>query len=71
MLAMQYSIHLPPNYDKENAQDFDLATRVTPTEGHKLTFIEQLIGNIGRFNRPGGSGAGSVAPGRQPGSGGL
>ena len=58
------------NYDKENAQDFDLATRVTPTEGHKLTFIEQLIGNIGRFNRPGGSGADSIAPGRAP-SGGL
>ncbi|MFW0778093.1 MAG: outer membrane protein assembly factor BamE [Rickettsiales bacterium] len=59
------------SYDKENSQDFDLATRVTPTEGHKLTFIEQLIGNIGRFNRPGGSGASSAAPGRQPGSGGL
>ena len=24
----------------------------TPTEGHDLTFIEQMLGNLGRFNSP-------------------
>ena len=41
--------------------------RVTPTGGQELTFLKQLIGNIGRFNTPdkGPTGGGPVTtPGR-------
>ena len=31
---------------------FDLVQRETPTKGKKLTFIQQLIGNVGRFSTP-------------------
>lgn len=41
------------NFDKEDGQDIQMAKRVTPTEGHELGFVEQLLGNIGRFNTPG------------------
>jgi outer membrane protein assembly factor BamE (lipoprotein component of BamABCDE complex) len=53
-------------YDKEDAKQFDIAKRTTPTEGHQMGFIEQAIGNIGRFNAPGGRNS-SAVPGRQPG----
>ena len=57
-------------YDKTNAKDFDLVKRTTPTEGHSLSFIDQTLGNLGRFNKPGG-GNDSPVPGRRPGSGGF
>ncbi len=40
------------NYNKENAKDFDLVKRTTPTEGHSMGVMEQFLGNIGRFNAP-------------------
>jgi outer membrane protein assembly factor BamE (lipoprotein component of BamABCDE complex) len=39
---------------KEDGSEVRLVSRETPTEGHQLTFLEQLIGNIGRFNTAGG-----------------
>lgn len=57
------------HYNQENAKDFDIAKRTTPTEGHTLGFIEQVLGNIGRFNKPGASG--SPSTGRRSGSGGY
>jgi outer membrane protein assembly factor BamE (lipoprotein component of BamABCDE complex) len=51
-------------YDKDDAQEFSVTKRATPTEGHTLGFFEQILGNIGRFNRPGG-GSDSAAPGRK------
>lgn len=39
---------------KEDGAEVTLVARETPTEGHKLTLLEQLIGNIGRFNTSGG-----------------
>lgn len=51
---------------KEGLTDIEYSSRETPTEGHSLTFLEQLLGNMGRFNRPeDGStrGAGSNRPG--------
>ncbi|MCA8927718.1 MAG: outer membrane protein assembly factor BamE [Alphaproteobacteria bacterium] len=38
---------------KEDGSEVTLVDRETPTEGHKLTLLEQLIGNIGRFNSSG------------------
>lgn len=55
-------------YNEGNSKDFDIAKRTTPTEGHTLGFIEQVLGNIGRFNKPGGGG-GSPSPGRRSGGG--
>jgi len=53
------------SFDKNNAREFELVKRVTPTEGHTLGFFEQVLGNIGRFNRPQDVAAGSAAPGRK------
>jgi hypothetical protein len=36
--------------------------RVTPAPGRELTFLEQLIGNLGKFNG-GGGGGGAAASG--------
>ena len=37
-------------YGLEDGQVVDLVTRTTPTRGKRLTFIQQLLGNIGRFS---------------------
>lgn len=55
------------SYDRNSGQEFDLVKRTTPTEGHSLGFFEQALGNVGRFNKPGGTG--TMAPGRRPGGG--
>jgi outer membrane protein assembly factor BamE (lipoprotein component of BamABCDE complex) len=57
-------------YNKDNAKDFDLVKRTTPTEGHSLSFIDQTLGNLGRFNKPGGSND-SPVPGRRSSGGGF
>lgn len=45
----------------------DHVARVTPSPGKELTFLEQLLGNVGRFNRQGGAyvpgGSNSPPPG--------
>jgi outer membrane protein assembly factor BamE (lipoprotein component of BamABCDE complex) len=51
-------------FSEKDSQDFALVGRTTPTEGHTLGFVEQALGNIGRFNR-GVDGSQSVAPGRR------
>lgn len=51
------------NFSEQDAKDFDVVKRTTPTEGHTLGFFEQVVGNIGRFNRPGGGS--SPSPGRR------
>ena len=51
---------------KDALQEVDYSSRETPTAGHELTFMEQLLGNMGRFNRPEDSstrGVGSNRPG--------
>ena len=57
------------DYSEKDSRDFALVKRTTPTEGHTMSFIEQTLGNIGRFNRPDSSGG--VAPGRRPGGAGM
>lgn len=52
------------NYDKSTARDIAINDRETPTEGHSLTFIEQLLGNVGRFNAPGSTGPNKSRPGQ-------
>lgn len=43
------------NYSKKDGKPVELVKKETTTEGHKLTFIEQMLGNVGRFNAPGQS----------------
>lgn len=40
-------------FKMEDGKNVQLVGRTTPTEGHDLTVIEQLLGNLGRFNAPG------------------
>ena len=38
-------------YDSNDARQVSFSDRETPTEGQEYGFIEQLIGNIGKFNK--------------------
>ncbi len=48
-------------FDKDDAQDVATVDKVTPTEGQELGLWEQLLGNIGRFNKA-GDGGGTAGP---------
>ncbi len=39
-------------YRREDGKPVEMVSKTTPTEGHNLTFIEQMLGNLGRFNSP-------------------
>jgi outer membrane protein assembly factor BamE (lipoprotein component of BamABCDE complex) len=43
---------------RDQYRDIKPVRKATPTAGKKLTIIEQMVGNFGRFNREEGSGAG-------------
>lgn len=36
-------------FDLDDAREVELVERVTPTSGKKLTILQQLVGNFGRF----------------------
>lgn len=46
-------------YTIEDGKAVEIVEKTTPTEGHSLGVLEQLLGNIGRFNtgprQPGGA----------------
>jgi outer membrane protein assembly factor BamE (lipoprotein component of BamABCDE complex) len=42
-----------------DARDIEPAPGATPAPGRELTFMEQIIGNVGRFNKGTGEGAGA------------
>lgn len=52
----------------EDARAIDPVPRATPAPGRELTFLEQVIGNLGKFNSAGGgkSGGGSSTGGTAP-----
>ena len=39
-------------YGLEDAQAIEPVARITPTGGRAITILEQLFGNLGRFNKP-------------------
>jgi len=39
-------------YGLENGRMVQMVDRVTPTYGNDLTIIQQVLGNLGRFNNP-------------------
>lgn len=43
-------------YTQADTREVDLVDKVTPTEGRSLTLLQQLLGNIGRFNDQGSDG---------------
>ena len=53
--------------NKDNAQPVSVATATTPSPGTEASFIQQLLGNVGRYN-PGGSGLGSTGAGSSAGA---
>jgi outer membrane protein assembly factor BamE (lipoprotein component of BamABCDE complex) len=55
------------NYTLQDGQKIEPVARITPSPGRELTFTEQLIGNIGKFNSPQGSTTGN--PNRPQGPG--
>ncbi len=40
-------------HTKADAKNVEVVEKVTPSEGHELTIIEQLLGNLGKFSAPG------------------
>jgi outer membrane protein assembly factor BamE (lipoprotein component of BamABCDE complex) len=42
----------------QDAEEITPVARATPAPGRELSFLEQLIGNLGKFNSSGGSSAG-------------
>jgi len=40
------------NYSKQDGREIEMVGRKTPTSGRELGVVEQIIGNLGRFNRP-------------------
>jgi outer membrane protein assembly factor BamE (lipoprotein component of BamABCDE complex) len=52
-------------YGLEDGQPIQPVERTTPTLGREMTILQQLIGNLGRFNKD-TSGAPTAAPGTLP-----
>jgi outer membrane protein assembly factor BamE (lipoprotein component of BamABCDE complex) len=48
-------------FTKADGKPVQMVSKTTPTEGHSVTFMEQMMGNLGRFNSPGRTGAGAAA----------
>ena len=36
--------------DKSQGQELEVVDRATPTAGHEMGFLDQLLGNVGKFN---------------------
>jgi outer membrane protein assembly factor BamE (lipoprotein component of BamABCDE complex) len=47
------------NYTLKDGEEIDPVSRKTPAPGRELGFMEQLIGNIGKFNSPTGNTTGN------------
>ena len=56
--------------DLKDGREIEPAPGATPAPGRELTFLEQVIGNVGRFNKSGGtstsSGSGDNTPSGRP-----
>ena len=40
---------------RDGRDDVPIVSRTTPTSGNEMTFVQQMLGNLGRFNAPKGS----------------
>ena len=46
--------------DRTQGEEVELVKRTTPTRGREYTFVEQLLGNVGRFSNSKGGGSGDI-----------
>jgi len=53
----------------EDGKDITPVARATPAPGRELSFLEQVIGNLGKFNNAGGGGGGGSSGGSGTGTG--
>jgi outer membrane protein assembly factor BamE (lipoprotein component of BamABCDE complex) len=56
------------NYDLKDAREIAMVQRITPTSGKQLTVLEQILGNVGKFNAASKQG---TTPGAPTGGGGI
>ena len=49
---------------KNKRQNIPYSDDKTPTSGNEVTFMQQMLGNLGKFNKEGGPSGGVGAPGR-------
>lgn len=54
------------NYDLKDAENIAMVQRITPTSGKELTVLEQILGNVGKFNP---AGKNQTSPGAPTGGG--
>lgn len=54
--------------DEKSGREIQIVDRVTPSSGNEITLLQQLFGNLGRFN-PVGSGNRGATPGSGGGGG--
>lgn len=52
-------------YGLQDGQVVNLVTRTTPTRGKELTFLGQLFGNLGRFNKDSSAKTPTIKPGQR------
>ena len=58
--------------DQDDSRPVDVVARSTPSPGSEASFMQQLLGNVGKFSTgPSGVGASSTAPGAGVGSSGA
>lgn len=57
--------------DQDNALPVSVIARTTPSPGTEASFMQQLLGNIGRFNPAGAAGVGTGGGGPSTGGGGA
>jgi outer membrane protein assembly factor BamE (lipoprotein component of BamABCDE complex) len=49
---------------RDGYQDIPIVQRTTPVSGNEFTFIQQMIGNVGKFNKQGNESASETAGGK-------
>jgi outer membrane protein assembly factor BamE (lipoprotein component of BamABCDE complex) len=58
-------VRLVDHKDLKDGREIEPAPGATPAPGRELTFLEQILGNLGRFNKSGGGGGGDKGGGQQ------
>ncbi len=54
--------------NQDDSRPVDVVTRATPSPGSDASFMQQLLGNVGRFNPGGAAGSKDTSPGGGVGS---
>ncbi len=49
--------------DQDDGKSVSVVSRITPSPGSEATFLQQLLGNVGKFNAGGTPGSGRTTPG--------